>query len=408
MMTKQTDKILFIDDEENMLHMFHRALGRQFSITTANGSEQALSLLQENGPFAVIVADYNMPDINGVELLNRAFTLSPDTVQIMLTGNIQLDVAINAINETNVFRYLPKPCPMDLLRKVIDDALDQFHLIRDKQRLTREIEQKNLQLAAMNDELTRQKYMLEYELEMAKSVYGNIVLFEENEPDGLDYYSAPKETVGGDFLLSHISKGREYFYLMVGDITGHGLQSALVVSLISNVFDDLNNNLISIEQLAQNINGKMCNKLPTGLFCSAVLAKLDKNTDSITLWQGGMPNAFLLDAEGNIVETLTSNNLPLGVLAEHDFSRSTRCYPLSHANSLFVYSDGVTEQMNQDQIMFGEDRLQTALRSGPSGSKRVELVMSALQAYQQDEPQADDISMMEMNFARVAQALAQI
>ncbi|MDZ4154093.1 SpoIIE family protein phosphatase, partial [Methylicorpusculum sp.] len=88
--------------------------------------------------------------------------------------------------------------------------------------------------------------------------------------------------------------------------------------------------------------------------------------------------------------------------------RSTRCYPLSHANSLFVYSDGVTEQMNQDQIMFGEDRLQTALRSGPSGSKRVELVMSALQAYQQDEPQADDISMMEMNFARVAQALAQI
>jgi serine phosphatase RsbU (regulator of sigma subunit) len=408
MMPKQTDKILCIDDEENILHMFHRALGRQFTISTANGSEQALTLLQEDGPFAVIIVDYNMPDVNGIDLLRQAFLLSPDTVQIMLTGNIQLDVAINAINETNVYRYLPKPCPMDLLRKVIHDALDQFHLIQDKQRLTREIEQQNLQLAAMNDELTRQKYMLEYELEMAKSVYGNIVLFEENEPDGLDYYSAPKETVGGDFLLSHISKDRDYFYLMVGDITGHGLQSALVVSLISNVFDDLNNNLISIEQLAQNINSKMCSKLPTGLFCSAVLARLEKNTDSITLWQGGMPNAFLLDAEGNIVETLNSNNLPLGVLAEQDFSRSTGSYPLSRANSLFVYSDGVTEQMNQDQIMFGEDRLQAALLSSPSGAKRVEFVMSVLRAYQQVEPQADDISLMEMNFAQISQSLAQI
>ncbi|MBS3955508.1 MAG: SpoIIE family protein phosphatase [Methylomicrobium sp.] len=408
MTTIQTDKILCIDDEENILHMFRRALGRQFNISTANGSQQALTLLQENGPFAVIVVDYNMPGVNGIELLGKAFMLSPDTVQIMLTGNIQLDVAINAINETNVFRYLPKPCSMDLLRKVINDALDQFHLIQDKQRLTREIEQQNLQLAAMNDELTRQKYMLEYELEMAKSVYGNIVLFDENEPDGLDYFSAPKEIVGGDFLLSHFSKDRQLFYLMVGDITGHGLQSALVVSLISNVFDDLNNNLISIEQLAQNINGKMCSKLPTGLFCSAVLARLDKNNDSLTLWQGGMPNAFLLDAEGNIVETLNSNNLPLGVLAEQDFSRSTRTYPLSCANSLFVYSDGVTEQMDQNQTEFGEERLQTALRNTPSGWKRVDFVMSALQAHQQDQPQADDISMMEMNFARISQALAQI
>ncbi len=406
MTPKQTDKILFIDDEENMLHMFHRALGRQFTIATANGSGQALTLLQEDGPFAVIIADYNMPDVNGIELLRQAFMLSPDTVQIMLTGNIQLDVAIDAINQTNVYRYLPKPCPMDLLRKVIDDALDQFHLIQDKQRLTREIEQQNLQLAAMNDELTRQKYMLEYELEMAKSVYGNIVLFEENEPDGLDYFSAPKDTVGGDFMLSHISKDREFFYLMVGDITGHGLQSALVVSLISNVFDDLNNNLISIDQLAQNINSKMCSKLPTGLFCSAVLARLEKNTDSISLWQGGMPNAFLLDADGKIVETLNSNNLPLGVLAEQDFSQSTSSYPLSSASSLFVYSDGVTEQMNQDQTMFGEDRLLTALLSSPSGAKRVEFVMSALQAHQQNEPQADDISMMEMNFARISQSLA--
>ena len=128
MSQKSTAKILCVDDEENILHMFRRTIGREYTLFTANSGENGLKILAENPDIAVILSDFNMPGINGVEFLKQARELTPYAVEIMLTGNIELDVAINAINETDIFRYLPKPCPMDTLRKVLTDALNQYYL----------------------------------------------------------------------------------------------------------------------------------------------------------------------------------------------------------------------------------------------------------------------------------------
>ena len=395
MSQKSTAKILCVDDEENILHMFRRTIGREYTLFTANSGENGLKILAENPDIAVILSDFNMPGINGVEFLKQARELTPYAVEIMLTGNIELDVAINAINETDIFRYLPKPCPMDTLRKVLTDALNQYYLLTEKNRLTKELEQSN-------QELLKQRYLLEHELEMAKIVYSKANAFALKPPDGLDFHIAAKETVGGDFILTHTSADGLVFYFMLGDLTGHGLQSALAVLLVNEVFEVLCLTKPSVEEFAQNINEKMCRKLPIGLFCAAALVKLDIANQEMHIWLGGLPEAFLLDARGRILETLNSQNLPLGVLIEQNFAGTSSRHAFNSASSLFIYSDGVIEQVGPDQTMFGIENLKELLENTEPNQRRVDKVMQALLAHQQQEPQSDDISLAELNFKQLS------
>ncbi len=405
MKEKFSDKILCVDDEENILHLFRRTLGREYQLFTANSARNALDLISQHPDFAVILSDYNMPGINGVEFLKLAQLASPESIQIMLTGSIELDVAIQAINETKVFRYLPKPCPMEILRKVISDALDQYRLFIDKQRLTLELEEKNCELLEVNNTLSKQKYLLEQELEMAKTVYMKVTEYGHASPDGLDYFIAAKEVIGGDFLLTHASESKQSFYFMMGDLTGHGLQSALAILLVAEVFDDLCIREPDIEQLAKAINDKMCRKLPTGLFCTALLGKINMLSKQLISWQGGMPDAYLLNDRGEIVKSLHSNNLPLGIHAAYDFSRSSTCHDLKDVASLFICSDGVTEQRNPDQVMFGSERLIELLHDTPPGKRRIDQAIQQLSIHRQTQPQCDDISLCELHFKRIIEAL---
>ena len=123
------DRILFVDDEENILAAFRRQLRNQFAIETVSRGQLALDILSTTGPYAVVVADMRMPVMDGVEFLTRVKEISPDTVRVMLTGFADLTTAIDAINDGNIFRLLTKPCPTDILVKTLGDALEQHRLI---------------------------------------------------------------------------------------------------------------------------------------------------------------------------------------------------------------------------------------------------------------------------------------
>jgi len=407
MTTKSNDKILCIDDEINILNMFMRTLGRKHALLTADSGNAALEILHEQPDITVIVVDYNMPGLNGIEFLKLAHQISPDSVQIMLTGNIELDVSIKAINETHIFRYLPKPCPMEILNKVVEDALEQYHLTLEKRQLSLELEQKNLELASINTELGKQKYLLEQELEMARIVYARVVSHDQDKLDGLDYLVSSKESVGGDFLLTHTGPDKKTFYLMMGDLTGHGLQSALAVLLVAEGFRQYCLQQPSIDQLAARINDKMCRKLPTGLFCTALLVKLDLNKQELSLWQGGMPDAYFIDTAGQVTASIPSNNLPLGILAHQDFSSSICKHDITGSDALICCSDGVSEQLNDEQVQFGSDRLKTALSDTPPNSRRIDFIMQRLREHQGQQPQSDDISLLEINLPHICRALEQ-
>jgi response regulator RpfG family c-di-GMP phosphodiesterase len=123
------EKVLFVDDNTNLLTAIQRNLRKQFEIVTASGPAQALELLRDESPFGVIVSDLRMPHMSGVELLARTAAEWPDTARILLTGEADTRAAIAAVNEGHVYRFLTKPFPLPALAQVLTAALAQYRLV---------------------------------------------------------------------------------------------------------------------------------------------------------------------------------------------------------------------------------------------------------------------------------------
>ena len=130
-----TERILCVDDDPNIVEGYRRRLRKEFELETAVGPEQGLRMVTEQGPFAVVVSDLQMPGINGVEFLARVRAHDPDTVRMLLTGNAELQAAIDAINQGQIFRFLTKPCTPEALAQALKAGLAQHHLITAEREL---------------------------------------------------------------------------------------------------------------------------------------------------------------------------------------------------------------------------------------------------------------------------------
>lgn len=137
-------KILCVDDEPNVLDAFKRSLRKDFDISTAEGGEEGLAMIKSDGPFAVVVSDMRMPGMDGVQFLSRVREIAPETVKIMLTGNSDQQTAMDAVNESNIFRFLCKPCPPEKLALALTAGLEQHRLITAEKDLLEQTLNKSL------------------------------------------------------------------------------------------------------------------------------------------------------------------------------------------------------------------------------------------------------------------------
>lgn len=133
-----SETILCVDDDPNILAGFRRAMHGRFAVRTAVGGGEGLALLAAEGPFAVVVSDMQMPEMNGIEFLSRVKAAAPDTVRMMLTGNTDLQTAIGAVNTGHIFRFLAKPCDGDTMAQAMEAGLAQYRLIVAEKQLLNE------------------------------------------------------------------------------------------------------------------------------------------------------------------------------------------------------------------------------------------------------------------------------
>jgi response regulator RpfG family c-di-GMP phosphodiesterase len=123
------DKILLVDDEPAVLDGYKRTLYRDFQVDTSVGGQEGLASMRDKGPYAVVISDMRMPGMNGAQFLAQVKIASPDSVRMLLTGYTDMNMAIEAVNEGNIFRFLTKPCERETLTIAINAALDQHRLI---------------------------------------------------------------------------------------------------------------------------------------------------------------------------------------------------------------------------------------------------------------------------------------
>lgn len=123
------ERILFVDDDPRLLQGMRRRLRGQYDIETALGPKKGLEVVEYLGPFAVVVADMNMPGMDGASFLAAVRRSYPDIVPMMLTGNTDLQTAMLAVNRGQVFRFMTKPCAPGDLEALLDAGIAQHRLL---------------------------------------------------------------------------------------------------------------------------------------------------------------------------------------------------------------------------------------------------------------------------------------
>ncbi len=127
---KQKPKVLCVDDEEEVLEGIKMHLRKHFRVTTETRATKALELLREDSEYAAVLSDMRMPEMNGAEFLRECQGVVPDATRLLLTGYSEMEAAIDAVNDGQIFRFLTKPCPPKVLLSALSAATDHHHLLR--------------------------------------------------------------------------------------------------------------------------------------------------------------------------------------------------------------------------------------------------------------------------------------
>jgi CheY-like chemotaxis protein len=128
-------KILLVDDDAMLLSSLKRNLCIDYDLTLADSGQQALERLKTREHFSVIVTDMRMPHMDGILFIEEARKVAPNSVYMMLTGNQDIQTAMKAVNDGQVFRFLNKPCEVAEIKRALNAALKQYDLIHAEKEL---------------------------------------------------------------------------------------------------------------------------------------------------------------------------------------------------------------------------------------------------------------------------------
>lgn len=121
--------LLCVDDEKQILEGLTLTLRRRYEVAVATSGAQGLEILEQDPSIAVVMSDMRMPGMDGATFLSLARKARPQAVRLLLTGHAELEAAISAVNEGQIFRFLSKPCPAPALMAAVDAAAEQHRLI---------------------------------------------------------------------------------------------------------------------------------------------------------------------------------------------------------------------------------------------------------------------------------------
>lgn len=149
-------RVLFVDDEEIVLRAFARDTDSSgFEVVVARTADEALAALEQKS-FSAVLADFQMPGMNGIELLDIVRKKSPDTVRILVSGKAELDMAVEVINRVELFQFVSKPWDRYSLRDTLGRALEHHTIALENRRLSDLLGGKCEELALASDQLEQE------------------------------------------------------------------------------------------------------------------------------------------------------------------------------------------------------------------------------------------------------------
>lgn len=373
-------KILVVDDTEENREMlsFILEMDGHDVIEAVNGQE-AVDAVKASLP-DLILMDVLMPVMDGFEATQTIREILGDIyIPILFLTGLSDDETLSKCLSIGGDDFLYKPISNQVLRAKISSH--------------GRVKELTEQLNKQNEVLTRLHNQTEREHEIAKAVFERAMGVSLKDCTNTRSYMSSAATFCGDILLTSISPAGS-LYVLLADLTGHGLPAAIGALPVSQLFFEATAIGDSVSEIARKMNNTLDNFLPEEMFAAAIIFELNSAGTRGTIWAGGLPDILITDATGNLKEAIRSQHMALGIYSDSDFKRDVIVRQFELGDRLYFYTDGITESKNQSGARYGDDRLRTIF-DGESNDLFQEVIDDNT-TFREGLKQDDDISFIEI------------
>ncbi|WP_194788038.1 fused response regulator/phosphatase [Pseudomonas sp. UFMG81] len=380
MPAEQALTVLVAEDgaaDRMLLAQIVRRHGHQ--VFTAENGEQAVALFAEQRPQLVLL-DAMMPVMDGFEAARQIKMLAGEAlVPIIFLTSLNEEQALVRCLEAGGDDFMAKPYSAVILGAKIR-AMDRLRRLQAT-------------VLRQRDEIARHHHHLLAEQRVAKAVFDKVAHSGCLNAPNIRYLQSPYALFNGDLLLAAFTPSGD-MHVLLGDFTGHGLPAAVGAMPLAEVFYGMTAKGYGLVETLREMNAKLKRILPVDMFCCALLLNLSFQRGTVELWSGGMPDAYRLAADGQVLTVLPSQHLPLGILAPEQFDDTTQVLPLSVGERLLLLSDGVVDTGDDAERLFGVQRLLDVLAANRQPEHLFDEVMQALAQF--GGQSRDDISLCDI------------
>ncbi len=376
-------KILVVDDEPDLEHLVRQRMRRDvrdglYSFAFAHNGVEALELLNQDQDIDMVLTDINMPQMDGLTLLEQIPKVDPDVRSVIVSAYGDMKNIRTAMNR-GAFDFITKPIDFQDLRVTINRTLRQLTLWREA--------------LASRDKLV----VLQNELHVASQMQQSILPTSFPEKPGYQVFGnmEPAREVGGDFfdvvVLDHGRIG-----LAIADVSDKGVPAALFMMSSRTLLKGAAIGSLEPGEVLGEVNRLLEEDNNVTMFVTMFYAVFDPANGQLAYANGGHNSPLIIHVDGSSTVLPQTGGIALGVMPDIRYEQNV--ISLSPGEILVLYTDGVTEAMNEQEEEFGMKRLCRIFAGARSNDakKANQAVFEAVHAFTGEIPQSDDITCLTL------------
>lgn len=381
-------KILVVDDEPQLEQLVRQKFrkeihDKEYKFVFAQNGVEAIEKLMSNGDIDLLLTDINMPKMNGLTLLTKLNELNLLLKSVIISAYGDMKNIRTAMN-LGAFDFITKPINLTDLEITIKKCLKELEILKEA------ISSRD-QLAALHREL-----------HIATEIQTSILPrtfppFPDRKEFDIFAKMITASEVGGDFYdFFPLDKHRIGF--AIGDVSGKGVPAAILMATSRSFLKATAVRGIPADACLSAVNNILVEESLPHMFVTLFYGILDTRNGSLEYCNGGHNPPYLVSGEGKIEQLENIGGLLLGFVKDTKYKSKT--VNLQPGDTLFLYTDGVTEAMNEKEDEFATDRLEDCLKHNYKFqlTEITEKVIKEVQAFSRGRPQTDDITCLTLRY----------
>jgi serine phosphatase RsbU (regulator of sigma subunit) len=372
-------RVLLVDDVKENITILIETLRNEYLLGFALNGPDALTYAKDKSP-DLILLDIMMPDMDGYEVCRRlkADPHTRDIPVLFITALDEIESKTSAF-EVGAVDYITKP----------------FEQLEIKARV-----KTHLKLNLASKALAAQRDRLQQSLDLAKEVQQSLLPKKNPRFEGLDIagQSVYCDETGGDYY-DFLDLGSEKLGVIVGDVSDHGIQSALLMTTVRASLRQRIQKPDSLAQMISDLNRQFhADVESSGHFMTLFVCEIDTHSRMLRWLRAGHDPAMIYDMASHTFRELGGSGLPLGVARSCQFEECASA--IAEQQILVIGTDGIWEAFDVDENRFGKDKFKDIIRSSSHlpAAVMAERVIESVQHFRHPLKIEDDITLVIVKF----------